>query len=897
MSRFGSGALGRVVRSGVGRRRVQTLVIAVATMMAVASAVVAGSLMVATNAPFDHAFARQHGAHLTAEFDPDRVSAAQLAGTRRVEGVTASAGPFPSTTIRPVGPDGGHLPALTLVGRPGPGKDVDELDLKSGRWARKPGEIVLSAEFSGQFLKLGSTLRSSDAADARSLTVVGFALSAGSSAEVWATPAQVRSLATGDTGLTSQMLYRFDSAGTKSQIADDREKLTAALPKGALVGAQSWLDTKRAADQGAAATIPFLFAFGVLGIVMSVIIVGSVISGAVGTSLRRIGILKAIGFTPGEVVRAYVAQALIPAAAGIALGVVLGNLLAVPLLADTESVYGTVSLSVAWWVDVVVPACALLVVGIAALVPALRAGRLRTVEAIAVGRAPRTARGQWAHRAAGRLPLPRPVTYGLASPFAHPVRALAMVLAVTFGTVAATFAVGLTQSLNAVAGAQDPENRADVTAISGGPDSGPGPRPMEQKPKPPAAGSERAPAAAGANQGQSSADPDKVRAAIAAQPGTASYYGTAMGDARVSGVSGTVRAMLYQGDSRPGSYEMIHGHWLSGRGQVVVPTRFLERAGTRIGETVRVTFEKETVSLRIVGEAFDTSDDGMRVHADLDSFAKAQPEVFHIEVEPGISPADYACLRGGPRSAQLRRPRHPRARPRPGRVQGTRHVTAPDGGARTRLGGRDRCRRRADRRPGRVRAARLRAAGHGRSRGHRPAALGPRCVRPPATAAARPGRRARRPVGRDGPGGMGRPGPHGHSAAHRVTGGRGATPGVAALGFAASQAAAEGRGSVPRAAAGPAAACVLAPEQTEGPSSLDLESVRKNIAEGEAGVPLTLRVSRLPLPLPGSLMAPPRLKSSAPPVPRDHEEEAGAQPARRCGDEPFIGPYGGGFPA
>ena len=87
---------------------------------------------------------------------------------------------------------------------------------------------------------------------------------------------------------------------------------------------------------------------------MSVIIVGSVVSGAVGTSLRRIGILKAIGFTPREVVRAYVAQALIPAGVGIALGVVLGNLLAVPLLDDTEQVYGTASLTVAWWVDVVV---------------------------------------------------------------------------------------------------------------------------------------------------------------------------------------------------------------------------------------------------------------------------------------------------------------------------------------------------------------------------------------------------------------------------------------------------------------------------------------------------------------------------------------------------------------
>ncbi|MGQ4381089.1 ABC transporter permease, partial [Streptomyces sp. SAS_267] len=318
MIRFGSGALGRVVRSGVGRRRVQTLVIAVATMMAVASAVVAGSLMVATNAPFDHAFARQHGAHLTAQLDPDRASAAQLARTRDLEGVTASAGPFPSTTISPVGQDGGHLPALTLVGRSGPGKDVDALDLKSGRWPRTSGEIVLPASFSGPFLELGSTLMSSEAADAQQLTVVGFALSASGSAEVWATPAQVRSLATGDSVLASQMLYRFDSAATTSQIAADKKKLAAALPAGALVGTQSWLDTKRAVDQGAAATIPFLFAFGVLGIVMSVIIIGSVISGAVGTGLRRIGILKAIGFTPREVVRAYVAQALIPAAAGIA---------------------------------------------------------------------------------------------------------------------------------------------------------------------------------------------------------------------------------------------------------------------------------------------------------------------------------------------------------------------------------------------------------------------------------------------------------------------------------------------------------------------------------------------------------------------------------------------------
>lgn len=634
MSRWGTGPLGRVVRAGVGRRRVQTVVIAIATMMAVASAVVAGSLMVATNAPFDHAFAKQHGAHLTVQFDPDKVSEAQLKETKQLEGVTASGGPYPSTSFQPVDSQGGHLPSLTLVGRSGPHADVDDLDVKSGRWAKKPGEIVLSTSFTGPFLKVGSTLKTSDAADGSTLTVVGLATSVARTADAWATPGQVRSLASKDSPVLSQMLYRFASAGSKGQMAANRKALAAAVPSGALVGAQSYLDTKRAADSGARATIPFLLAFGVLGIVMSVIIIGSVVSGSVGTSLRRIGILKAIGFTPREVVRAYVAQALIPAGAGILLGVVLGNLLAVPLLEDTEQVYGTASLTVAWWVDVVVPLVALLIVGMAALLPALRAGRLHTVEAIAVGRAPRTGRGQWAHRAAGRLPLPRAVTYGLASPFAHPVRTIALLLAVAFGTVAATFAVGLTQSLNAVGAASDPEERSAVTAISGVPEGAGGGPSIERKPRggPPPGEAPEMP----------SADPEKVSAAIKAQSDTASYYGLSQGQVAVTGLSGAVRASFYQGDTSAGRYEMISGRWFTAPRQAVVPTGFLERTGTRIGDTIRVTYQKDTQTLRIVGEAFDTSDGGLHINADMATFAKAKPQTFQIAVKPGVSPAEYA---------------------------------------------------------------------------------------------------------------------------------------------------------------------------------------------------------------------------------------------------------------
>ncbi|MFE0805465.1 FtsX-like permease family protein, partial [Streptomyces sp. NPDC058834] len=639
MSLFGTSALSRVVRSGVSRRRVQTVVIAIATMMAVSSAVVSGSLMVAAAAPFDHAFTKQRGAHITAQFDPAKVSTAKLAATGELDGVTASAGPYSSTAFRPVDQTGFRFPTLTLVGRSGADSAVDRVELKSGRWVQKPGEIVLSTSFEGPGTEIGSALRTSGTANAPALKVVGFALSTSKTADSWATPAQVDAVASQGHPVTHQMLYRFDSAATKQQILAARMKLASATGSGALLGTQSWLDTKRAADQGAAATVPFVMAFGVLGIVMSVIIVSSVVSGAVGTGLRRIGILKAIGFTPSEVVRAYMAQAMVPAVAGIVLGVLLGNLLAVPMLAETESVYGTVSLSVAWWVDVAVPAAALLVVGLAALVPARRAGKLHTVEAIAVGRAPRAGRGQRAHRVLGRLPMPRPVTYGLATPFAHPIRALAMLLAVAFGTIAVTFAVGLSSSLGTISTSQDPESHASVTVTTVRLNN-------IAPPPPPVVDGEASPSSEAGSMPSPTkakvADPAKVRSAIKSQAGLDSYYGKLQTEVVVAGVSGSVQASLYEGDSHDGSYEMLSGRWLTGKGQVVVPTRFLERTSAKVGDTVRVTYEKENADLKIVGESFDTSGNQLEIHADMADFPPAEPSTFLITVQAGVSADDYA---------------------------------------------------------------------------------------------------------------------------------------------------------------------------------------------------------------------------------------------------------------
>ena len=165
-----------------------------------------------------------------------------------------------------------------------------------------------------------------------------------------------------------------------------------------------------------------------------------------------------------------------------------------------------------------------------------------------------------------------------------------------FGTIAATFAVGLTLSLNEVGRIQDPEDRAAVTVFTGGPGVAHGehvPTPGTPEPR--------------------QADPAQVSAAIEAQSGTASYYGEAQQDATVAGVTGNVRATLFQGDLSTGAYAMTSGHWLDGTGQVVVPGQFLDTTGTEIGDTVRVTVGKETAALRIVGVAFGSAHDQLEI--------------------------------------------------------------------------------------------------------------------------------------------------------------------------------------------------------------------------------------------------------------------------------------------
>ncbi|MEV0643750.1 FtsX-like permease family protein [Phytomonospora sp. NPDC050363] len=617
-------AVGRVMRVGVSRRRTQTIVIGLATLMAVTASVLGGGLIVVSGAPFDDAFTAQNGAHLAAAFDPAVVAPDDLAASARAEGVTATAGPFPVVTV--VSEENGRPnPPLTFAGRDDPDSAVDAVTLIEGEWPDAPGELALAA--GDVFLPLGERLDFPALPGSPTLTVVGHARSSTDTAEGWVTEDQANTLKGTGAPDGQQMFYRFASAGTATAMETATASVAATLPADAMTGSRSWLDVRRLVERETAVYVPFLMAFGVLGLVMSVLIVGNVVAGAVGSGTRRIGVLKAIGFTPAQVVRAHVGQALIPAAAGTVLGVLTGHLLAVPILAETSDAYGAGALTVPLWIDAVVVAGVLGLVAATALAAAWRAGRLRTVDALAVGRTPSAERGRAAARIAGGLPLPRALTLGLARPFARPVRTLAMVAAIVFGATAVSFAVGLSSSLDVILSARD-HDVADVTVRPEPPSTGPGGRPDGPPPDLPD-------------------DTSAITAAIDAQPGTKAFYVVREAPAVVAGTTEDTELIAFAGDASWGGYTMIDGDWIGGPGEAVVPTGFLRTTGAEIGDMITVTVEGGRTTLRIVGEIFDLKNDGMKVYTDGAGLTLPMKNAsVAVAVEPGTDLAAYTAELG-----------------------------------------------------------------------------------------------------------------------------------------------------------------------------------------------------------------------------------------------------------
>jgi putative ABC transport system permease protein len=623
----------RTASGGVLRHKVQTLVIAAVLFIATASAALGLALLTVTNSPFDKAFAAQHGADATVTVNPRHASTAQLAATAHLPGVTGLAGPFPAVTLNPDF-QGQSYGTMNLVGRASPAGPVDDVVLSAGHWADGPGQIVLNASTGPTYCNgstctsgaaLGNTFTATTLPGKPVLTVVGLADSVTNTADGWVSPGELDSLRSAGAPPSDQLLYQFSRSATATELDADVAAVSKALPAGTVTDWGSWLTAQQTEGNNAAIMEPFVIAFALIGLVMAVLIVGNVISGAVIAQYHRIGVLKSLGLTPAQVVAVYLTRIGWPALAGALAGVAGGYALSLPVLQQSARAYAVGSQQAPLWTLVLAPLGMLAITVAAALGPALRAGRLSATEAITAGHAPATGRGYAVHRLAARLNLPRPVGLGLAAPFARPARTLVTLAAVAFGATAVIFAFGLHSSLGK---AKEAQTLAATV-------------PVQVQPVAPGAGPNQLP-----SDGQVTA----AAAAIGAQPGTAHKNAEYGGQVKVEGITQPVNALVYSGPTSWMGYALIAGHWYNGPGQVDVNTVFLTDSGLSVGDTLAVYPQGADgagtpVTVRIAGEIFYPSSDPHLFAAASTLPGTAVPGnlwQWNIGLKPGVSAGAYS---------------------------------------------------------------------------------------------------------------------------------------------------------------------------------------------------------------------------------------------------------------
>jgi putative ABC transport system permease protein len=643
-------AVFRAARGGLGGRKLQAVIIGLVVLVATAASTLALGMLADAHSPFDHAFASQKGADVAITVNTSVASASQITAATRVKGVTAVAGPFPTESVNAQlsvpGISGTISNPMNLVGRYSPGGSVDDLSLQQGHWPTSDNQIVISENAPGQ---VGSTIT----VGKQVMTVVGVANSVTNTADAWVLPAEMNAIGGSRGTGQDQLLYRFSSSATATDIASDINEIKAALPSRAVQSHVSYLDIRQSEQSAVAPWVPFIIAFGVIALIISVLIVVNVVGGAVVAGTTRIGVLKSIGFTPFQVVACYVLLVAVPAVTGAIIGTACGNLLAAPLYRQNAQVYQVGVLGVPFWVDVTVPLVVLALTVAAAVGPASRAGAMSAVQAIATGRAPKPKHGFFAQRLLARLTgVPRAVTLGFASPAARPGRTSVTVAAVLLGAVAVTFGVGLASSLNRVYNDISEAARLPVQVL--------GPPPGATTNPAPAAGGKGGPGKGNHHQrivigpegpSLTATQQRAITAAIGATRGTLHYVSVTQDSLSLPGLgdaNGGAQVTAYSNPSWSG-LALITGSWYSataGTPEIDVNTLFLNDTNTTVGDTYTLLNGTHKVTAKIVGEVFRPGND-ISIYMSPATLTAVDPTVsvpgsYAVSLKAGVNANAYA---------------------------------------------------------------------------------------------------------------------------------------------------------------------------------------------------------------------------------------------------------------
>ena len=592
------------------RRRLQAAVIFVTTLLAVIAGTIALTLIAQTRDPYQLAFEAQKGAHLQVGFD-GRIDPSTLAGTPALIGASAHAGPYRATDMQ--FQSGGHKYEVTTIARDNPGGDVGELRITGGYWPSHDNEIALTRSFADlNHISIGDKLKVVSVPQEPVLSVVAEVVDidelradVGGVQHAWVLDSAIAPLTAKDSS-SYLMGYRFANDPTSTQLQAHIDTLRASLPPDSVTSSVSYLFVRTVFHVSTQILTGVLAAFSVFALAATAAIVANLVTGIVISAFREIGIMKAVGFTPLQVIGVFVLQILFPTVAASVIGIPAGTVLSQPLLASNSLALGLAyETTFSPALDLLALVGALLIATIAAVIPAFRAGRLKPAAVIANAAAPRGQSGRWLRSLASRVRLPRPIVLGLGEAAARPVRAILTLLAIVLGVATVVVALGEARTFNEIYRDEGHLGKVDVVVA-------------------------KSPALA---------DTDATQL-INSQPETARVVAQMTATVTVPGIAEPVNTLAFRGDSAALGYLTFSGRWFNAPGEIVANGTFVRDAHLNLGDTVTGTVHGSPLRLRIVGEVFDfTAGPGGHVlMVDWSTIAGAAPELTPSSYQVTLKP-------------------------------------------------------------------------------------------------------------------------------------------------------------------------------------------------------------------------------------------------------------------
>ncbi|MGP3926465.1 FtsX-like permease family protein [Streptomyces sp. 8N616] len=632
------GATARWVRADLRAHRGESLFLVLATAGIIVSLLLAGAFLAYAANPWQRVFTQSSGAHVWIQTKGTADPAADPAALAGLDEVDAASGPF--STAGATAELSGARATVQLRAAEADPPDVARPLVTAGRWlgagagegtgsgaGAESGIVLESSLARALWAEPGDSLKVRGSGGAvQTLRVTGIADTAEPQYSPGETPGTAWVLPSALHRVEPDEFRRGQTIGLRLSEPDDTDfavqQAVTKLGADQIAKVSTWQGARADAEGGDRLLGLLLGLFGLGALLAAALAVAGAISTRIRGHLRDISILKAIGFTPAQLVRTFLVEHAALALLGVACGAVLTEVLGPRMPGRVgEAMRLWQALPAHTWIPLAIPFGALLLITCTTGLAAWRAGRVPPVPvAQAAMPAGRRSMPGTVRRALG-LRLPPALVLGWRGAFHSRARGLAAAARLAVPLLLITVVLGAWTTLDRFEAHPEQVGLPAALTVRG-----------------------------------DDLDGGTVRRMLADRPEVTAAYPGAEVEALVPGQTGTITLRGLGTARDPYPFTVAEGRAAHGPDEAVAGQGLLDLLGVEVGDWVRMTVEGSPQVLHIVGRSIEPEDGGRVISTAVDTLregdATLRPGFYHVVLDRDADPAAVGARLSASAAAQ-----------------------------------------------------------------------------------------------------------------------------------------------------------------------------------------------------------------------------------------------------